>query len=101
MVSAPATSWIWRQSRPASASAARAATTPYSVKSRPHLPHGCMPAPRMYSGSGAFMRPASLVPLLLIASLCIVAGTPPGVHDAFDPVGIGEQGHRGQFHLHP
>ena len=32
---------------PASASAARAATTPYSVKSLPHLPHGCMPAPRM------------------------------------------------------
>ena len=27
--------------------AARAATTPYSVKSRPHLPHGCIPAPRI------------------------------------------------------
>ena len=32
---------------PASASAACAATTPYSTKLRPHLPHGCMPAPRM------------------------------------------------------
>ena len=47
MVSAPATNWICRQSRPASASAARAATTPYSVKSLPHLPQGCIPAPRM------------------------------------------------------
>ena len=30
----------------ASASAARAAWTPYSTKGRPHLPHGCMPTPR-------------------------------------------------------
>src|SRR5437588_1913860 len=34
------------QSTPASASAARAAWTPYSTKLRPHLPHGCIPAPR-------------------------------------------------------
>src|SRR5205085_11734218 len=34
------------QSTPASASAARAACTPYSTKLRPHLPQGCMPAPR-------------------------------------------------------
>src|SRR3954465_2456901 len=33
------------QARPASSSAARAATTPYSTKLRPHLPHGCMPTP--------------------------------------------------------
>src|SRR3954469_2429465 len=32
-------------STPASASAACAATTPYSTKLRPHLPHGCMPTP--------------------------------------------------------
>ena len=46
MVSAPATNWMSCHARPASASAARAATMPYSVKSRPHLPHGCMPTPR-------------------------------------------------------
>src|SRR3954447_17584629 len=34
-----------RHCTPASASAARAATTPYSTKLRPHLPHGCMPTP--------------------------------------------------------
>ncbi|COW59488.1 Uncharacterised protein [Mycobacterium tuberculosis] len=47
MVSAPATSCTCRQSTPASRNAARAATTPYSVKSLPHFPHGCIPAPRM------------------------------------------------------
>ena len=36
---------------PASASAARAATMPYSVKSSPHLPHGCMPTPRIATSS--------------------------------------------------
>src|SRR4029450_692924 len=36
-----------RHASPASASAARAATTPYSTKLRPHLPHGCIPAPRI------------------------------------------------------
>src|SRR5580692_9168496 len=101
MVSAPATSWICRQSRPASASAARAATTPYSVKSRPHLPHGCIPAPRMYNGSGVLIRRSSLMPLLLITSLCFVAGTPPGVDDALDAGVVGEQGHGRQLHLHP
>src|SRR4051812_43920163 len=45
MVSAPATYCTSAQSRPASASATRAACTPYSTKLRPHLPHGCMPAP--------------------------------------------------------
>src|SRR5689334_16176467 len=30
---------------PASASAARAASTPYSAKLRPHLPHSVMPTP--------------------------------------------------------
>src|SRR6478736_4283597 len=35
-----------RQATEASARAAWAATTPYSTKLRPHLPHGCMPAPR-------------------------------------------------------
>src|SRR5947209_8645270 len=47
MVSAPATYWISDHSRPASPSAARAALTPYSTKLRPHLPHGCMPTPRI------------------------------------------------------
>src|SRR5271169_2136629 len=46
MVSAPETNWTSRQARPASASAARAAVSPYSTKLRPHLPHGCMPTPR-------------------------------------------------------
>src|SRR5215216_5281274 len=46
MVSAPDTSWTSVHWRPASASAACAACTPYSTKLRPHLPQGCMPTPR-------------------------------------------------------
>src|SRR5580698_4946427 len=46
MVSAPATYWMSAQSRPASSSASVAALIPYSTKLRPHLPHGCIPAPR-------------------------------------------------------
>src|SRR4051794_32238966 len=34
------------QLTPESARAARAAARPYSTKLRPHLPQGCMPAPR-------------------------------------------------------
>src|SRR6185503_552740 len=45
MVSAPETNWTSLHSRPASCSAARAATMPYSTKLRPHLPQGCMPTP--------------------------------------------------------
>src|SRR6516162_6281146 len=45
MVSAPATYWMSRHPSPASSSAASAATTPYSTKLRPHLPHGCIPTP--------------------------------------------------------
>src|SRR5947209_8100695 len=43
--------------RPASSSAAWAATMPYSTKLRPHLPQGCMPAPRIAT-SRALMSPA-------------------------------------------
>src|SRR5512139_3310642 len=46
MVSPPATNWTSFHSSPASASASRAAFTPYSTKFRPHLPQGCMPTPR-------------------------------------------------------
>jgi hypothetical protein len=46
MVSAPETNWMSRQVNPASARASRAAARPYSTNGRPHLPHGCMPAPR-------------------------------------------------------
>src|SRR5271154_5790902 len=46
MVSAPDTNWMSSQLTPASASAARAATNPYSTKLRPHLPHGCIPTPK-------------------------------------------------------
>src|ERR1700756_5491630 len=46
MVAAPETNCTSRQLTPASAKAARAACTPYSTKLRPHLPQGCMPAPR-------------------------------------------------------
>src|ERR1700722_11400562 len=45
MVSAPDTNWMSRHDRPASASASRAAARPYSTNCRPHLPHGCIPAP--------------------------------------------------------
>src|SRR3984957_11145991 len=45
MVSAPATYWMSVQATPASASASRAAASPYSTKLRPHLPQGCMPTP--------------------------------------------------------
>src|SRR5205809_7808271 len=38
--------WTSRHSTPASCSASRAATNPYSTKFRPHFPHGCMPTPR-------------------------------------------------------
>src|SRR4051812_34863923 len=43
-------------STPASASAACAATTPYSTKLRPHLPHGCMPVPSTTISRSLFMR---------------------------------------------
>src|SRR5207245_8663981 len=46
MVSAPDTNCTSVHASPASASASRAAATPYSTKLRPHLPHGCMPTPR-------------------------------------------------------
>src|ERR1039458_8795102 len=46
MVSAPATNWMSVHCRPASSRASPAAARPYSTKFRPHLPHGCMPAPR-------------------------------------------------------
>src|SRR3954451_5066917 len=45
MVSAPDTKSTSVQAIPASRMASRAACTPYSTKLRPHLPHGCMPAP--------------------------------------------------------
>src|SRR5680860_203091 len=45
MVSAPETKSTSIHSIPASASASRAAATPYSTKLRPHFPHGCMPTP--------------------------------------------------------
>ncbi len=50
MVSAPVTGWIWRQSSPASANAARAATTPYSVKSPAPF------APRVHAGAEDVQR---------------------------------------------
>src|SRR5664280_947117 len=46
MVSAPATYCTSVHGRSASARASPAAASPYSTKLRPHLPHGCMPAPR-------------------------------------------------------
>src|ERR1700733_12258774 len=46
MVSAPATYWTSVHWRPASFRASPAAARPYSTKLRPHLPQGCMPAPR-------------------------------------------------------
>src|SRR5690606_23632345 len=45
IVSAPATYCTSDHASPASASAALAAANPYSTKFRPHLPHGCIPAP--------------------------------------------------------
>ena len=44
-VSPPAMNCTSVHSSPASFSALRAATMPYSEKFRPHLPHSCMPAP--------------------------------------------------------
>src|SRR5882724_904327 len=63
MVSAPDTNWMSGQATPASASAARAATNPYSTKLRPHLPHGCMPAP-----STATSRSVLMVALAALAA---------------------------------
>src|SRR5437016_12599131 len=60
MVSAPETNCTSVHARPASASASRAAATPYSTKLRPHLPHGCMPTPR------------TAMSLSLIGSPCLV-----------------------------
>src|SRR3954464_2472440 len=50
-------------STPASANAARAATTPYSTKFRPHLPHGCIPAPRITTSLAFGLTSAHHLPL--------------------------------------
>src|SRR3954447_4926298 len=47
------------QATPASARAARAATTPYSTKLRPHLPHGCMPTPATTTSVTSTTPPAT------------------------------------------
>src|SRR2546423_3644028 len=47
MVSAPETNSTSLHRNPASSRAARAAVVPYSTKLRPHLPHGCIPTPRI------------------------------------------------------
>ena len=60
MVSPPDTNCTSRHSTPASASAACAATTPYSTKLRPHLPHGCMPTPRIAMSRSALIAARSL-----------------------------------------
>src|SRR5271166_1354581 len=60
MVSAPATYWMSVHATPASRRASPAAARPYSTKLRPHLPQGCMPAPRtatrLESGTGGHRR---------------------------------------------
>src|SRR5207248_9807744 len=60
MVSPPARNCTSVQSTPASASAARAATTPYSTKLRPHLPHGCIPTPATTTSLTSTTPPATL-----------------------------------------
>src|SRR5664280_1994838 len=63
IVSAPDTYWISVHATPASFRASPAAASPYSTKLRPHLPHGCMPAPRtatrLSSGIGGLLAAGS------------------------------------------
>src|SRR3954453_20259002 len=72
-----------RHSTPASDSADCAAATPYSTKFSPHLPHGCMPTPRI----------AMSLSLLMISALgrwpgrsgparCSAGSPPPDAHSS-------------------
>src|SRR5512139_2177699 len=77
------------QSRPASASASRAALMPYLVKLCPHLPQGCMPTPRIATS-------------LLMSRLpgARLARRPPLPHDHVVRFGLVESLHH-ELHLHP
>src|SRR5580704_14265243 len=92
MVSAPATYWTSVQARSASCKASTAAARPYSTKLRPHLPHGCIPAPntatRLGSGIGPppsdRRRSGSPLPHQVLVFVVLVQGVEHELHLASD-----------------
>src|ERR1700728_4994402 len=93
MVSAPATYWTSVQATPAWRRASPAAASPYSTKLRPHLPHGCIPAPstapRWASGMCGLRSPWPPLPDQVLVLVVLVEGA----EDQLDLVAHGQVTH--------